>query len=168
MTMQTYTVYEKRVASDDMNERATDLEFVREGFTWLALVIPALWFLFHGLWRGLLLYLLLSIVLVSALTELGVSEQIVGFGGFVINLIFAFEARDIQRAALERNGYVLRAVVSGSSLAECERRFIAEWLPAAKRERERLAANSAAGNAGGAGVPTTSVPVIGMFPSHGG
>lgn len=168
MTMQTYTVYEKRVASDDMDERATELEFVREGFTWLALVIPALWFLFHGLWRGLLLYLLVSIVIVSALTELGVSGQIVGFGGLVINLIFAFEARDIQRAALERNGYVLQAVVSGSSLAECERRFITEWLPAAKRERERLAASSAAGNAGGTGVPPTSVPVIGMFPSHGG
>lgn len=166
--MQTYTVYEKRVASDDMDERATDLVFVREGFTWLALIIPALWLLFHRLWRGLLLYLLLSIGIVTALTEMGVSEQIVGLSGFVINLIFAFEARDIQRAALERNGYILQAVVSGSSLAECERRFIAEWLPAAKRERERLAAASVAGNAGGEGVPPTSVPVIGMFPSHGG
>ncbi|HKJ63481.1 MAG TPA: DUF2628 domain-containing protein [Hyphomicrobiales bacterium] len=166
--MQTYTVYEKRVASDDMDERATDLVFVREGFTFLALIVPALWFLFHGLWRGLLLYLFLSIGLVAALTELGVSDQIIGFGGFVINLIFAFEARDIQRAALERRGYLLRAVVSGRSLAECEQRFIAEWLPAAKRERERLAAASATGKAGGEGVPPTSVPVIGMFPSHGG
>lgn len=166
--MQTYTVYEKRVASDDMDERATDLVFIREGFVWLALIVPALWFLFHGLWRGLLLYLLLSIGLMVALSELGVSDQIVGLAGFVVNLIFAFEARDIQRASLERRGYALRAVVSGRSLAECERSFIAEWLPTAKRERERLAAASATGKGGGEGLPPTSVPVIGMFPSHGG
>ncbi|MBX2804883.1 MAG: DUF2628 domain-containing protein [Hyphomicrobiales bacterium] len=166
--MQTYTVYEKRVASDNMNERATDLVFVREGFVYLALFIPALWLLFHGLWRGLLLYLALSIGLVVALTELGVTDQIVGFGGLVINLIFAFEARDIQRAAIERKGYNMRAVVSGRSLEECERRFIAEWLPVARRERERLAAASIPGNGGSEGVPQTSVPVIGMFPSHGG
>lgn len=165
--MQTYTVYEKRVASDDMDERATDLVFVREGFVWLALIVPALWLLFHGLWRGLLLYLLLTTGLVVALTELGVNEQIIGLGNLVINLIFGFEARDIQRAALERRGYVLRAVVSGRSLAESEQRFIAEWLPAAKRERERLAAASA-GRGTGDGIPSTSVPVIGMFPSHGG
>lgn len=166
--MQTYTVYEKRVTSDDMDERATELEFVREGFAWLALLVPVIWFLVHGLWRGLLLYLLLTTGIVVALTGLGVSEQIVGYGGFVINLIFAFEARDIQRAALERRGYILQAVVSGSSLADCERRFIAEWLPAAKRERERPAVASASGNTGSDGVPPTSVPVIGMFPSHGG
>lgn len=166
--MQTYTVYEKRVASDDMDERATDLIFIREGFVFLALIIPGLWFLFHGLWRGLLLYLFLSVGLVLALTELGVNEQVIGLGGLVINLIFAFEARDIQRASLERRGYVLRAVVSGRSLAECEQRFITEWLPDVKRERERLAAASAKGTGGGAGIPPTSVPVIGMFPSHGG
>jgi hypothetical protein len=168
--MQTYTVYEKRVASEELGERAQGLVFVREGFVYLALFLPALWFLFNGLWRGLLLYLVLSLGLVTALVQLGFNEQIVGLAGTVLNLIFAFEARDIQRASLERRGYVLQAVVSGRSLAECEQRFITEWLPAARRDRERLAAAAATGRSSleSTGVPPTSVPVIGMFPSHGG
>ena len=151
-----------------MEERVADLVFVREGFVWLVLFIPALWFLFQGLWRGLLLYLLLSIGLIVGLTELGGNEQVITIGVFVINLIFAFEARDIQQAALERRGYQMRAVVSGRSYAECERRFIAEWLPVVRRERERMAVAAATGASTSGGVPPTSVPVIGMFPSHGG
>ncbi len=167
--MQTYTVYEKRVASaDDLPERADGLVFIREGFVFIALIAPALWLLFNGLWRGLLIYLLLSAGISVALAQIGSSEQIIASALSVLNLIYAFEARDIQRAAYERRGYVLQAVVSGRSLAECERRFLAEWLPAARRERERLAAVAAGRPAAGESAPQTSVPVIGMFPAHGG
>lgn len=167
--MQTYTVYEKRVASEDLNERAEELVFIREGFVFLALLAPALWFLLNRLWRGLLLYLLLSTGLVFALMELGAGDQVVALAGTVLNLIFAFEARDIQRASYERSGYVLKAVVSGRNLAECEQRFIGEWLPGIKRDRERAAtASGTVEAAGGGSTAPTSVPVIGMFPSHGG
>ncbi|NJO38835.1 MAG: hypothetical protein HC871_16045 [Rhizobiales bacterium] len=66
------------------------------------------------------------------------SDDVVAWGGLVLNLIFAFEARDIYRASLERRDYVLKGVVSGRSLDECERRFLAEWLPVAIRERDRM------------------------------
>lgn len=165
--MQTYTVHEKRLSAEEIDDRADNLVFIREGFTFLVLFVPALWFLFQGLWRALFLYILLSLALMAGLGALGVSETVMAAGGFILNVMFAFEARDMQRAKLERGGYVLRAVVSGRSLEECERRFIAEWLPAARRERERQAA-AAAKPAEGGGGPATSVPVIGMFPSHGG
>lgn len=168
--MQTYTVFEKRVAPEDLEERAGDLVFVKEGFSFWTLLAPAIWLLVNRLWRGLLLYLLLSIGLVVALSELGDDGQFIFWGGMVINLIFAFEARDIYRASLERRGYVLRAVVSGPNLAECERRFLQEWLPAARREREHFASMAATGAPAGSGIaaPSGSVPVIGMFPAHGG
>jgi hypothetical protein len=169
-TVQTYTVFEKRVAPEDLLERAGDLVFVKEGFSFWTLIAPAIWLLVNRLWRGLLLYLLLSIGLIVALTELGADEQFLFWGGTVINLIFAFEARDIYRAALERRGYVLRAVVSGRNLAECERRFLQEWLPMVRRERDHFASMAATGApaGGGATAPSSSVPVIGMFPAHGG
>ncbi|NJM35844.1 MAG: DUF2628 domain-containing protein, partial [Rhodomicrobium sp.] len=122
--MQTYTVFERRVAPESIEERAAGLVFVKEGFAVWALFAPALWFLFNGLWRGLLLYLALSIGLVFALSSLGASDDVVAWGGLVLNLIFAFEARDIYRASLERRDYVLKGVVSGRSLDECERRFL--------------------------------------------
>lgn len=168
--MQTYTVYEKRVAPEDLAERATDLVFVKEGFSFLMLLFPPIWLLANRLWRGLLLYILLSVGLAVALMQLGVGEQVAGWGGFVINLIFAFEARDIYRASLERRDYVLKGVVSARNLAEAERRFLAEWLPEAKRERDRYGKMTATGTPAisGAGQSQGTVPVIGMFPSHGG
>lgn len=167
--MQTYTVYEPKVAPEDTDERALNLVFVKEGFSFWALLAPALWLLANRLWRGVLLYLALSIGLVVALSAIGASEQVIAWGGFVINLIFAFEARDIYRASLERRGYVMKSVVSGRNLEECERRYLMEWLPEARSDRLRMSALSATGApvAGGA-AQGSGVPVIGMFPSHGG
>ncbi len=167
--MQTYTVYEKRVAPEDIEERATDLVFIKEGFAFWALIAPALWFLINGLWRGLVLYLALSAGMVAALSLLGASDNLIAWGGFFLNLIFAFEARDIFRASLERRDYVLKGVVSGRNLEECERRFLMEWLPEAKRERERLATMAVTGApAPGNPAKAQGIPVIGMFPAHGG
>lgn len=167
--MQTYTVYEKRVAPEDLEERAGELVFVKEGFAFWALPLPALWFLFNGLWRGLFLYLALSVGLVVALTLLGASEEMTFWTTPVLNLIFAFEARDIQRASLERRDYALKGVVSGRNLEESERRFLMEWIPDTRRDRERMAAMATTGGtAPGETMRSQSVPVIGMFPAHGG
>ena len=84
--MQTYTVYEKRVAPADIEERAGDLIFVKEGFAFWAFIAPALWFLFKRLWRGLLLYLALTIGLSIALTMLDTGEQAMSWGGLFLNL----------------------------------------------------------------------------------
>jgi hypothetical protein len=165
--VQTYTVYEQRVAPGDVEERAGDLVFVKEGFAFWALFVPPLWFLVNRLWRGLFLYLGLAIALVTALLLLGVNEQLIGWAGWALNLIFAFEARDIQRASLERNDYVLKGIVSGRNLAECERRFLMEWLPGARQERDRMVTMASTGGPV-TGEARGTVPVIGMFPAHGG
>jgi hypothetical protein len=167
--VQTYTVHEPRVPPEDVEERAAALVFVKEGFSFWTLISPALWFLVNGLWRGLFYYLVLAIGLVVGLMQLGASEQVIAWGGLILNLIFAFEARDIHRASLERRGYVLKSVVSGRNLQECERRYLMEWLPQAQRDRERAAqkAAAAAASASTEGGPAP-VPIIGMFPSHGG
>lgn len=168
--MQTYTVHEPRVAPEDIEDRAAKLVFLKEGFSFWALMSPFLWLLFNGLWRGLLAYLLLTVAVIGAMTYLGVGQQVIGWGSFVINLIFGFEARDIYRASLERRGYALKGVVSGRNLAECERRFLEEWLPEARSERARMTAMASTGAPVGGVDPARSqgVPVIGMFPSHGG
>ncbi len=167
--MQTYTVYERRVPSEDVEERVGDLVFVKEGFAFWALVAPPIWLLVHRLWRDLLVYIVLAAALIFALTQLGGGEELTSWAMFVLNLIFAFEARDLYRGSLERRGYDLKSVVSGRNLEESERRFLMEWLPEAKRDRERAALAAASGVplTGGSGL-TQPVPVIGMFPSHGG
>jgi hypothetical protein len=166
--VQTYTVYERRVAPEDIEERAGKLIFVKEGFAFWALIFPGLWFLANRLWRGFLLYLGLSIALAVSLTLLGAGEQSIAWAGAALNLIFAFEARDIYRAALERQGYVMKGIVSGRNLAESERRFLMEWLPGARQDRQRMATVASTGGAVAGEGPRGTVPVIGMFPAHGG
>ena len=112
---------------------------------------------------------MLSGLLIGGLMAIGASEQAIFWGGLVINLIFAYEARDLYRGSLERKGYGLIGIVSGRNLEECERRFLQEWLPEARGQRSRLMAMS------GTGAPLAGTPsrlagdqVIGMFPAHGG
>ncbi len=167
--MQTYTVFEPRVGPEDIEERAGKLIFVKEGFSFWAFVAPALWLLVNRVWWGLLAYLVLAGAVIGALTAIGANEQVVFWGGLVINLLFGFEARDLYRGSLERKGFGLIGVVSGPSLEACERRFLQEWLPEAHGQRSRLMAMSATGAPGpGMASRVLGDPVIGMFPAHGG
>ena len=127
--MPTYTVHEPQPAAKDFDERATSLVFVKEGFAWLGFLVPALWLLFHRLWLGFIVYVLIT-WMVGALASLaGGNATAVAWAMVLINLGFGFEARDIHRAALARKGYALIGVVTGRDLEAAERRFLAEWLP---------------------------------------
>jgi hypothetical protein len=167
--VQTFTVFEPRVGPEDIEERAGKLVFVKEGLSFWALIAPALWLLVNRVWWGLLAYVVLSVAMVAGLMALGAGEQAMFWGGFALNLIFAYEARDLYRGSLERRGFGLIGVVSGRNLEECERRFLQEWLPEARGQRSRLMAMSATGTqVSGAPSRVLGEPVIGMFPAHGG
>jgi hypothetical protein len=125
----TYTVHEPHPVANDLDERATRLVFVKEGFAVGAFALPALWLLSNRLWLELILYILLSVGLMMLITLLGGSQTEAGWATFVFNLILGLEARNIHRSALARRGYEVIGVVTGRDLADAERRFLSEWLP---------------------------------------
>jgi hypothetical protein len=125
----TYTVHEPHPVADDLDERATRLVFVKEGFAVGAFAIPAVWLLSNRLWLELILYILLSAGLMMLITLLGGSQTEAGWATFLFNLILGLEARNIHRSTLERKGYEVIGVVTGRDLADAERRFLSEWLP---------------------------------------
>jgi hypothetical protein len=127
--VQTYTVHEPHPLAESLDERATRLVFVKEGFAIGAFALPALWLLMNRLWLELVLFLLVSAGLAMAIPALGGSPTMSGWAFFVLNLIFGLEARNVHRSALARKGYDLIGVVSGRDLEEAERRFLSEWLP---------------------------------------
>jgi hypothetical protein len=129
--VQTYTVHEPHPVADDLDERATRLVFVKEGFAIGAFAIPALWLLSNRLWLELIGYILLSVGLMALMTALGVSQALAGWATLAVNLILGLEARNLHRSALARKGYELIGVVTGRDLADAERRFLSEWLPTA-------------------------------------
>jgi hypothetical protein len=128
----TYTVHEPHPVAEDIDERATRLVFVKEGFAVLAFAIPALWLLLNRLWLALLLFLVVSVGLAALITYAGGSPTLAAWAMFVLNLIFGFEARNIHRGVLARKGYDVIGVVTGSDLEDAERRFLSEWLPETK------------------------------------
>jgi len=145
----TYTVHEPPHAGSDRVDRGVELEFVKDGFSWLTAICPPLGFLANSLWLFAIAYLVGAVALASALSALKLGPQMTGFVFLLINIYLGFEISTLKRWMLERTGWQSLGVVTGKSIAECERRFFESWLPA-----QPIIAAETAGAAG------TSVPPI--------
>ena len=107
---------------------------VREGFSWIALLFPTLWFLANGLWVVALLHFALVVVLGVALPAALLPWVLLG-----LQLLVGFQARDARRWWLGRRGYVLAAVVTAAdedaalarAAAERQDLFVTPWGQAA-------------------------------------
>lgn len=121
--MATFTVHHRDRAAAAILAAADRLEFVREGFSWTAAVLPLVWFAAHGLWLVLVAYM----AVVGAISYAGELAGASGFTTFAVGLgihvLAGFEACNLRRWTLRRRGLGEVAVVSGSSLHDAERRF---------------------------------------------
>ncbi len=107
---------------------------IKDGISFLALVTPMIWCLWHRAWWALLGYF----AVLFAITGIG---MLAGFGDIKLGLLttllnvgFALEANNIRRWMLENAGAVMVGVTSGGNLEECEYRFFTSWLKTAKEE----------------------------------
>lgn len=142
--MVTYTVHEPPDPGSDRVDRGVELEFVKDGFSWLTAICPPIGFLANGLWLFALAYLVGAAALGWALSALKLGPQMTGFVFVLINIYLGLEISTLKRWMLEQTGWQALGVVTGSSIAECERRFFESWLP----EQPIIA-----GEAGQAGIP---------------
>ncbi|MBM3593964.1 MAG: DUF2628 domain-containing protein [Alphaproteobacteria bacterium] len=81
---------------------------VREGFSWWAALFPLLWFLAKRLWIVAALYFALATLLGFVLPS-----SISPWAMVALQILAGFEARNLQRWALERQGFRLMGVVQG-------------------------------------------------------
>jgi Protein of unknown function (DUF2628) len=162
-----YSVYEPPTQAPDLAERADRLAFVKEGFSWIALLVPVLWLLYYRMWIELILLVLVYVGLQLAFGTHTGGATLVGWASLAIAVLFAFEANDLRAASLERRGYRLAGVASGRDRTEAERSFFRAWLPQQANaprgpERghvQRREAEAAPAMPGGEGEE-----VIGLFP----
>jgi hypothetical protein len=124
-----FSVYEPPKASADIALRAEALAFVKEGFSWPALFVPALWLIYQRMWIELVVFIAIFAVLPFAFGLDGQNEELVGWIGIALVVLFAFEANDLRAAALERRGYRLAGIAMGSDRTEAELDFFRHWLP---------------------------------------
>lgn len=128
--MVTYTVHEPPVPEADRVDRGTELEFVKDGFSWLTAICPPLGFLANGLWLVAIAYLVAASLLAYVLNAMSVDPSLTGLLFLTLNIYLGFEISTLKRWMLEQTGWQTLGVVTGKSIAECERRFFESWLPA--------------------------------------
>ncbi|MEP3278633.1 MAG: DUF2628 domain-containing protein [Stappiaceae bacterium] len=127
--------------SGDALKDSGNVTFIRDGFSWGALLIPILWILWNRMWWVFLGYLAIAVALETGAYFIpGLAPGIVAtcFG-----LLFAFEANELKRWSLERKGWHFAGVVAGSNLDECEARFFSTWNTAGQGEARRSVSTSA-------------------------
>lgn len=127
--MVTFTVHEPPHPSADRVDRADELRFIKDGFSWLTALVPPLGLAAKGLWLPFVIFCV-AIGLVSALiSALGADASWTGLVLTAVGLYLGFEVSTIERAMLDRAGWRMLGTVSGRNIAECERRFFESWLP---------------------------------------
>ncbi|MEM7193012.1 MAG: DUF2628 domain-containing protein [Pseudomonadota bacterium] len=117
-------------AEAGLQARADKIAFVKEGFSWLALIIPILWLIYQRMWLELIVFL---VVFGSLPWIFGMDPQMKAISGWVslaITIVFAFEANNLRCWALARRGYKFAGTASGRGRTEAEKTFFARWLTA--------------------------------------
>jgi hypothetical protein len=163
--MAVYTVHEPARTHDGASPEPERFVFVRDGFSFAAMLFGPLWMLRHWMWLVLLGYgavvVLLGVVLglTDASAAVGLSVSV------LLALLVGFEAGTLRRFTLARRCFRNVGVVVGDDIELAERRFFDAWGNAAT-ERERAAPSSPVPMAM-PHTPRASSDVIGLFPEPG-
>jgi hypothetical protein len=120
--MAIYVVMEPPAASEA--EAVDRAAMVRDGFAFLAFLLPPLWLLWHRLWIEAAFVIAASV----ALTALG---ETAGFGfigaalSLLVSLFVGLEGTALRVNALRRRGWREWGVVEAGNAAEAEIRYLA-------------------------------------------
>jgi hypothetical protein len=124
----TYTVHEREDEAGDISQRADNIVFVKEGFAWVALLIPMLWLLYHRMWFAFAAFIVLILSIQGVFAVLDTGEAATGWAALIVNPVFALLANDLRRWSLGLRGYSFKGPMSGRDLTECEERFFTDWI----------------------------------------
>lgn len=119
--MAIYVVMEPSAGSG--NDARDGAVFVRDGFSFLAFLVPPLWLLWHRLWIEAALVIAVSV----GLTALG---EVAGFGlagaglSLLVSIYVGLEGAALRSAALSRRGWSEWGVVEANDLGEAEIRYL--------------------------------------------
>jgi len=163
--MAVYTVHEPPPKSGGKSVPEPErFVFVRDGFSFWALLLGPLWMLRHRMWLVLLGYMALAAAL-SVVLHLHASGKIGLMVWGLIALLIGFEAGTLRRFTLRRRGYRNIGIVVGDDLELAERRFFDAWV-----RKDSTAAPPPGGApalAASLRMPQPGSDVLGLFPEPG-
>jgi hypothetical protein len=163
--MAVYTVHEPPTKTG--TEPAPEPErfvFVRDGFSFWALLFGPLWMLRHRMWLALLGYVALVAAL-SVVLHLHASVKAGLMVWGLIALLLGLEAGTLRRFTLRRRRYRNIGIVVGDDLELAERRFFDAWV---RKDRSDLAEpGGVPALASSLRMPQSGSDVLGLFPEPG-
>lgn len=145
---------------------AQDTVFIRDGFAFLAFLVPFVWLLWYRLWIEAALALGAALLL-AALGEYGGVGPVAPLLSFLVSVYVGLEGAALRINALRRRGWREAGVVEADSVADAETRHFAEQGVEPRQASERPAG----------AVPASPLPAlrpahpsaaIGLFPNPGG
>ena len=156
------TIYAVLVPRDDAQQAASGAVFVPDHFSRAAFVFGPLWLLRHRVWRGLIGYATVLVLIVWATRWLHLPPLALILITSMLALYLGFEGQMLRRAALERRGFQLADVVAAHDYQHAEQSFfesVADPVIAPAASRPGVAAAPFA----------RALPeVLGSFPEPGG
>ncbi|MGE5259710.1 MAG: DUF2628 domain-containing protein [Actinomycetota bacterium] len=133
--MTIFSVYEPSESQPDVEARADSLAFVKEGFSWPAFLVPALWLIYCRMWIEFIVFIAI-LALVQLISGGGqeAGAQLAGWVTIAMSVILGFEGNDLRAAALERRGYRLIGIAEGRGRTDAELSFFKTWLPVQRKQ----------------------------------
>jgi Protein of unknown function (DUF2628) len=168
--MAVYTVHEPPLRAGARSAPEPErFVFVRDGFSFWALLFGPLWMLRHRMWLVLLLYVGLTVAL-SLVLHLQASATVGAIVWGLLALLLGFEAGTLRRFTLGRRRYRNIGIVVGDDRELAERRFFDAWI---RKDWDRKDRPEPAGSGGAPALTPLRMPqptsdVLGLFPQPGG
>jgi hypothetical protein len=106
-----------------------DVVLIAERFSWPALIFGPFWALWHGMWRTVIVLLVIGAAIGGGGALAGLAPDAVSVFQALVQIGLGLWGNDLRRAALARRGYVERAAVAGRNEAEAEHRYFTTVAP---------------------------------------
>jgi Protein of unknown function (DUF2628) len=165
--MSIYTVYQPPLRAADAFPDPERFVFVRDGFSFSAFLLAALWMLWHQMWLVLPLYIAVALGAEAVLYYAGVPVAVIAIIGLLASLLLGIEAATLRRFTLARQGWKDVGIVSGADQQDAEQRFFEAWVHATASEPGQPAVHAPHPVSSPVPRMPQSPDVIGLFPNPG-
>jgi hypothetical protein len=102
--------------------------FLREKFSWSALILGPFWLIWHGLWLGLALWVVFAFAIAVGVATLELRADFMLAAYFVPSFLVAIDGAELRRRKLLRKGLLDAGVVVAQDFEIAERRFFDAWM----------------------------------------
>ena len=118
-------IYTVHVEAGDTS--AANARFIREGFSWGALIFGPLWLLAHRLWLAFLVCCLVLILNASLAYHLHLDNGAAMLLSTLSSVYIALEGNQLRRKNMERRGWPMVDIVSAEHSEAAEALFYSRW-----------------------------------------